>query len=53
MAFQKLKDTGAVASSSAAKIYGLNILAQDIQVYVVFCLFISGLVLDICENFAF
>ncbi|XWS52722.1 hypothetical protein CRYUN_Cryun11dG0094900 [Craigia yunnanensis] len=31
VAFQKLKDTGAVASSSAAKIYGLNILAQDIQ----------------------
>ncbi|XVF69372.1 hypothetical protein PTKIN_Ptkin11bG0076100 [Pterospermum kingtungense] len=31
VAFQKLKDTGAVASSSAAKIYGLNILAEDIQ----------------------
>ncbi|XVE79093.1 hypothetical protein DITRI_Ditri14bG0029900 [Diplodiscus trichospermus] len=31
VAFQKLKDTGAVASSSAAQIYGLNILAQDIQ----------------------
>ncbi|XP_022752464.1 arogenate dehydratase/prephenate dehydratase 2, chloroplastic-like isoform X1 [Durio zibethinus] len=31
VAFQKLKDTGAVASSSAAEIYGLNILAQDIQ----------------------
>ncbi|XVF04985.1 hypothetical protein REPUB_Repub05bG0131000 [Reevesia pubescens] len=31
VAFQKLKDTGAVASSMAAKIYGLNILAQDVQ----------------------
>lgn len=31
VAFQKLKDTAAVASSSAAEIYGLNILAQDIQ----------------------
>ncbi|MBA0674680.1 hypothetical protein Goari_016263, partial [Gossypium aridum] len=31
VALHKLKDTGAVASSSAAKIYGLNILAQDIQ----------------------
>ncbi|XP_022730756.1 arogenate dehydratase/prephenate dehydratase 2, chloroplastic-like [Durio zibethinus] len=33
VAFHKLKDTGAVASCSAAKIYGLNILAQDIQDY--------------------
>ncbi|XP_059429726.1 arogenate dehydratase 2-like [Corylus avellana] len=31
VAFHKLKDTGAVASSTAAMIYGLNILAQDIQ----------------------
>ncbi|XVF47101.1 hypothetical protein PTKIN_Ptkin03bG0082300 [Pterospermum kingtungense] len=31
VASEKLKDTGAVASSSAAKIYELNILAQDIQ----------------------
>ncbi|KAG4191774.1 hypothetical protein ERO13_A07G115800v2 [Gossypium hirsutum] len=31
VALHKLKDTGAVASSSAAKIYGLNILAQNIQ----------------------
>ncbi|KAE8705762.1 Arogenate dehydratase/prephenate dehydratase 2 [Hibiscus syriacus] len=31
VAFEKLKDTGAVASSKAAKIYGLNILAEDIQ----------------------
>ncbi|XP_021278918.1 arogenate dehydratase/prephenate dehydratase 2, chloroplastic-like [Herrania umbratica] len=31
VAFHKLNDTGAVASSSAATIYGLNILAQDIQ----------------------
>nr|KJB35612.1 hypothetical protein B456_006G121300 [Gossypium raimondii] len=31
VAFNKLKDTGAVASSSAAKIYGLNILAEDVQ----------------------
>ncbi|OMO77228.1 Prephenate dehydratase [Corchorus olitorius] len=31
VASKKLKDTGAVASSSAASIYGLNILAQDIQ----------------------
>ncbi|GMI97338.1 arogenate dehydratase 2, Arabidopsis thaliana arogenate dehydratase 2 [Hibiscus trionum] len=31
VAFEKLKDTGAVASSTAAKIYGLNILAEDIQ----------------------
>ncbi|KAJ1424286.1 Prephenate dehydratase [Sesbania bispinosa] len=31
VAFHKLKDAGAVASSAAAKIYGLNILAQDIQ----------------------
>ncbi|KAM0996467.1 hypothetical protein ACFX2I_006436 [Malus domestica] len=31
VAFHKLKDTGAVASSAAAGIYGLQILAQDIQ----------------------
>ncbi|KAM7278597.1 hypothetical protein ACFE04_005731 [Oxalis oulophora] len=31
IAFQKLKDTGAVASSAAAAIYGLDILRQDIQ----------------------
>ncbi|KAK6933304.1 Prephenate dehydratase [Dillenia turbinata] len=31
VAFHKLKDTGAVASAAAAKIYNLNILAQDIQ----------------------
>ncbi|XP_059660638.1 arogenate dehydratase 2-like isoform X2 [Cornus florida] len=31
VAFHKLKDSGAVASSDAARIYGLNILAQDIQ----------------------
>ncbi|XP_021911323.1 arogenate dehydratase/prephenate dehydratase 2, chloroplastic-like, partial [Carica papaya] len=31
VAFNKLKDAAAVASSSAAKIYGLNILAEDIQ----------------------
>nr|BAH10646.1 Prephenate dehydratase [Hevea brasiliensis] len=31
VALHKLKDTGAVASSVAAKIYGLNILAEDIQ----------------------
>uniref|UniRef100_A0A5B7BKX2 Arogenate dehydratase n=1 Tax=Davidia involucrata TaxID=16924 RepID=A0A5B7BKX2_DAVIN len=31
VAFQKLKDAGAVASSAAARIYGLNILAEDIQ----------------------
>ncbi|ONI00511.1 hypothetical protein PRUPE_6G092500 [Prunus persica] len=31
VAFHKLKDTGAVASSAAADIYGLTILAQDIQ----------------------
>ncbi|CAI8585104.1 unnamed protein product [Vicia faba] len=31
VAFHKLQDAGAVASSAAAKIYGLNILAQDIQ----------------------
>lgn len=31
VAFHKLQDTGAVASSTAAMIYGLNILAQDIQ----------------------
>ncbi|KAK9998445.1 hypothetical protein SO802_018048 [Lithocarpus litseifolius] len=31
VAFHKLNDTGAVASSTAAMIYGLNILAQDIQ----------------------
>ena len=32
VAFHKLKDAGAVASSVAASIYGLNILAEDIQV---------------------
>ncbi|KAG9139090.1 hypothetical protein Leryth_020773 [Lithospermum erythrorhizon] len=31
VALSKLKDTGAVASSSAAQFYDLNILAQDIQ----------------------
>ncbi|GMY16125.1 arogenate dehydratase/prephenate dehydratase 2, chloroplastic-like [Fagus crenata] len=31
VAFHKLKDTGAVACSTAAMICGLNILAQDIQ----------------------
>ncbi|KAI4334445.1 hypothetical protein L6164_019139 [Bauhinia variegata] len=31
VAFHKLEDAGAVASSAAAEIYGLNILAQDIQ----------------------
>ncbi|KAL6195701.1 hypothetical protein ACLB2K_031319 [Fragaria x ananassa] len=31
VAFHKLKDAGAVASSTAAEIYGLNILAEDIQ----------------------
>ncbi|KAL8057522.1 hypothetical protein ABFX02_04G189600 [Erythranthe guttata] len=31
VAFHKLKDAGAVASMTAAKIYGLNVLAQDIQ----------------------
>ncbi|KAK7262368.1 hypothetical protein RJT34_29937 [Clitoria ternatea] len=31
IAFHKLQDAGAVASSAAAEIYGLNILAEDIQ----------------------
>ncbi|KAK6141949.1 hypothetical protein DH2020_024299 [Rehmannia glutinosa] len=31
VAFHKLKDAGAVASMTAAKIYGLDVLAQDIQ----------------------
>ncbi|KAI4382340.1 hypothetical protein MLD38_008316 [Melastoma candidum] len=31
VAYSKLKDTGAVASESAAKIYNMNILAKDIQ----------------------
>lgn len=31
VALHKLKDVGAVASSTAAMVYGLNILAQDIQ----------------------
>ncbi|CAA3009618.1 arogenate dehydratase/prephenate dehydratase 2, chloroplastic-like isoform X2 [Olea europaea var. sylvestris] len=31
VAFHKLKDAGAVASKAAARIYGLNILAEDIQ----------------------
>ncbi|KAH9700843.1 Arogenate dehydratase/prephenate dehydratase 2 [Citrus sinensis] len=37
-AAKQLKDTGAVASSSAAAIYGLNILAEDIQTSIVFSL---------------
>lgn len=40
VAFQKLSDTGAVASSLAAKIYGLNILAEDIQVLIFVCSFV-------------
>jgi len=32
VAFNKLEDAGAVASAAAARIYGLNILARDIQV---------------------
>ncbi|XP_006366397.1 arogenate dehydratase/prephenate dehydratase 2, chloroplastic-like [Solanum tuberosum] len=31
IAFSKLKDAGAVASLAASRIYGLNVLAQDIQ----------------------
>ncbi|KAK4483138.1 hypothetical protein RD792_010318 [Penstemon davidsonii] len=31
VAFHKIMDAGAVASMAAAKIYGLNVLAQDIQ----------------------
>ncbi|PSR95162.1 Arogenate dehydratase/prephenate dehydratase [Actinidia chinensis var. chinensis] len=31
VAFHKLKDVGAVGSSAAARIYGLDILAQDLQ----------------------
>ncbi|CAL1357715.1 unnamed protein product [Linum trigynum] len=31
VALEKLEDTGAVASSAAAEIYGLDILAEDIQ----------------------
>ncbi|XP_059315116.1 arogenate dehydratase 2 [Lycium ferocissimum] len=31
IAFNKLKDAGAVASLAASRIYGLNVLAQDIQ----------------------
>lgn len=31
VAFHNLKDAGAVASAAAATIYGLNILAKDIQ----------------------
>ncbi|GAB2275064.1 Arogenate dehydratase 2 [Dionaea muscipula] len=31
VAFNQLKDTGAVASAGAAKIYGLDILAEDLQ----------------------
>ncbi|KAL3354921.1 hypothetical protein AABB24_019152 [Solanum stoloniferum] len=31
VAFSKLKDAGAVASLAASRIYGLNVLAQDIQ----------------------
>ncbi|KAL0417763.1 UNVERIFIED_CONTAM: Arogenate dehydratase/prephenate dehydratase 2, chloroplastic [Sesamum radiatum] len=31
VALHKLKDAGAVASMTAAKIYGLNVLAEDIQ----------------------
>lgn len=34
VAFHKLKDAGAVASSLAASIYGLDILAEDIQVFI-------------------
>ncbi|XP_076898340.1 arogenate dehydratase 2-like [Bidens hawaiensis] len=33
VALNKLDDTGAVASAAAAKIYGLNLLQQDIQDY--------------------
>ncbi|PWA62015.1 arogenate dehydratase 2 [Artemisia annua] len=33
VALHELKDTGAVASAAAAKIYGLNLLVQDIQDY--------------------
>uniref|UniRef100_A0A7C9DV51 arogenate dehydratase n=1 Tax=Opuntia streptacantha TaxID=393608 RepID=A0A7C9DV51_OPUST len=31
VAFNKLEDAGAVASAAAARIYGLNVLARDIQ----------------------
>lgn len=34
VAFHKLKDAGAVASSMAASIYGLDVLAEDIQVFI-------------------
>lgn len=33
VALHELEDTGAVASAAAAKIYGLNLLVQDIQDY--------------------
>lgn len=38
IALNDLRDTGAVASATAAKIYNLNILAENIQVC--FCLII-------------
>jgi len=34
IASNKLQDAGAVASSLAAKIYDLDILARDIQVFI-------------------
>lgn len=48
VAFHKLKDAGAVASSAAAKIYNLNILAEDIQVSSVFEQFLDWVTLHIC-----
>lgn len=36
IAFEDLSDAAAVASAKAAEIYGLNIVAEDIQVYRVF-----------------
>ena len=33
IAFEDLSDAAAVASAKAAEIYGLNIVAEDIQVY--------------------
>ncbi|KAJ7980950.1 Arogenate dehydratase [Quillaja saponaria] len=38
VAFHKLQDAGAVSSFTAATIYGLNILAEDIQTSIVFSL---------------